>query len=390
MNTELYLTDSCNMRCAFCGSWNQHEVANALDIELVKDYLDSLIRNGYRYLSLSGGEPFLYSHLYEVIEYAHSKGLLINLTTNGLLIDEKYLSFVKSKNVMTRISLHTLNRDKFFKVTGVDLLERVTHSIELFKEMNGTFGIGVTVSDYNIDEIDAMAQYALSNNANYIRFTPVYRVYKGTEYNTNRESFYTLLKSIAEVTLKLFDELETKQGSIMFGEELLDIYTTKSCGAGSDAYVALNPDLKLIACPVLPHYFELPVEKYSSYESIAELKQKYSNLIGSITPDKLEGQCSTCIYRTTCRGGCISIKLEEGLALTAEQPICINRIVHNVLSNFGDKEKKKLIDYWNYWNKKNASNLNAERGCIRRLPIWEIHFQRKTNYRYDYKAQVEG
>ena len=77
MNTELYLTDNCNMQCSFCGSWNQKDVSNNLQLEDIKKYLTELHNRGYRYLSLSGGEPFLYENLYEVIEFANHKGFML-------------------------------------------------------------------------------------------------------------------------------------------------------------------------------------------------------------------------------------------------------------------------------------------------------------------------
>lgn len=380
MNTELYLTDSCNMQCSFCGSWNQNGVSNNLHIEKIKQYLTELYNKGYRYLSLSGGEPFLYENLYEVIEYANQKGFLINVTTNGLMIDKDYISFVKNKNVVTRISLHTLNPKTYKKLTGIDGIETIKQSVALLKENLGMYGLGMTVSEYNIDEVFDLATYAANNNAAYIRFTPVYRVYKGTEFNTNSETFFRLLSDITRIILDKYDNLEMKSSSNIFSEDVLNIYTTKPCGAGSEAYIALNPDLNLIACPVLPHYFELPTEKYYSYDNVVVLKQQYDNLLNSIDANQLKGKCASCLYKTSCKGGCLSTKLEGGLSLTDEQPICINRIVHNVLLRYSEDEKKRIINYWNYWNKKNSVGTVSDKGCIRRLPIWEIHYRKKFDY----------
>ena len=228
MNTELYLTDSCNMQCSFCGSWNQNGVSNNLHIEKIKQYLTELCNKGYRYLSLSGGEPFLYEDLYEVIEYANQKGFLINVTTNGLMIDKDYISFVKNKNVVTRISLHALNSKTYKKLTGIDGIETIKQSVALLKENLGMYGLGMTVSEYNIDEVFDLATYAANNNAAYIRFTPVYRVYKGTEFNTNSETFFRLLSDITRIILDKYDDLEMKSSSNIFSEDVLNIYILQS------------------------------------------------------------------------------------------------------------------------------------------------------------------
>lgn len=380
MNTELYLTDNCNLRCSFCGSWNQNGVSNSLNIEKIRRYLNELYNKGYRYLSLSGGEPFLYDSLYDVIEFANQKGFLVNVTTNGLMIDEHYVSFVKNKNVITRISLHTLNKEKYRKLTGIDGLERVKQSVALLKKNAGMYGLGMTVSEYNINEIFELADYTLDNNAAYIRFTPVYRVYRGRGFDAGSELFFKLLNGIARIVLEKYDDLEMKSSFNIFGEDILNIYTTKSCAAGSEAYVALNPDLKLVACPILPHYFELPTERYSSYNNIINLRKQYDSLLNSIDTNQLRGRCASCLYKTSCRGGCLSTKLEDGLSLTDEQPICINEIIHNVFRQYSEDEKKKIINYWNYWNQKNSVGTVSDKGCIRRLPIWEVHYRKKINY----------
>jgi radical SAM protein with 4Fe4S-binding SPASM domain len=365
------------MRCSFCGAWNQNGVSKKLQIERVYECLGELHENGYRYLSLSGGEPFLYDKLFDVIQYASHKGFFVNVTTNGLMINEEYIELIRNKNVITRISLHTLDAEKFRSLTGIDGLERIHRSVEYLKKSHAMFGIGMTVSNYNINEVNDLADYAYTNNASYIRYTPVYRVYKGTEFNTNKGTFTELLSMITRIVLDKYDRLEVKRNQTAFDEDMLNIFLTKPCGAGSEVYVALNPDLALIGCPVLPHYFEVPTETYLSYDDIKLLRKEYDGLLGSININGLEGKCATCLYRTSCRGGCLSTKLEGGLSLSAEQPICIYEIAREILERLSAEEKNKVLNYWNYWNLK-ISTGRKSKGCIRRLPIWEIHFRNKV------------
>lgn len=160
MNAEFFLTDSCNMQCSFCGAWNQNGICKKLHIATINEFLDELHENGYRYLSLSGGEPFLYDELFDVIRYAAQRGFLINVTTNGLTIDKEYTALIRNKNVITRVSLHTLDAEKYRKLTGIDGLERVKKSVELLKENNAMFGLGMTVSNHNIQEVNNLADYA--------------------------------------------------------------------------------------------------------------------------------------------------------------------------------------------------------------------------------------
>ncbi|WP_278246199.1 radical SAM/SPASM domain-containing protein [Clostridium polynesiense] len=380
---RFFLTNTCNMKCSFCGAWNQDNAGEFIDLEKVKEIILHASKKGYRYISFSGGEPLQYKYIYDVIEYANNLGFFINLTTNGLLIDDSFVKNIGNKNVNTRISFHSLNKDLFNGITGRESSDKVRESIQRLKKEKIVFSIGATIFEDNINEVQALAQFALEEGAEYIRFTPVYRVYKGRNFNIDSIFFERLLFHIVKFALGNKKSLQYKKRTALYLSNFINIITTKQCAAGSDYYIAVNPDLNIVSCPVLPHYSGSYTEKYSSFENIESLKGYYKNLLTKELVSNLKGQCRDCKYKHTCKGGCISTKLEEQLSLEEEQPICLMKIVNNVLDKLSPREMEDIISYWKYQYDKKVMFNDDSSGCIRRLPIWELHFNNK--YSYDYK-----
>ena len=79
-------TTTCNLDCKICMRRNLERPNTSLSLDNFKRILDS---GNFRYVGLHGwGEPLLNQQLFEMIEYAETKGVGTNLTTNGTLVRE--------------------------------------------------------------------------------------------------------------------------------------------------------------------------------------------------------------------------------------------------------------------------------------------------------------
>lgn len=54
-----------------------------------------MVEKGVEFLNIGGGEPMMYRDIYATLKYAISQGLMIEMTTNGTLINN--LSILKLK-----------------------------------------------------------------------------------------------------------------------------------------------------------------------------------------------------------------------------------------------------------------------------------------------------
>jgi hypothetical protein len=86
---HLDLINICNMRCIHCPQNNIQEhvpgyQANQLDFEVFKKIIDEVAEHGATLRITCDGEPFLYKHIVEAIEYIKSAGVKrATITTNG-------------------------------------------------------------------------------------------------------------------------------------------------------------------------------------------------------------------------------------------------------------------------------------------------------------------
>ncbi len=102
-------TRRCNLNCAICMRKNLENLDSFLSLENFKKILG--LKN-FRFVGLHGwGEPLLNPEIFQMIEYAESKGVHTNLTSNGILIGENIDKIFKSG--LREIAFGIYNRKLF-------------------------------------------------------------------------------------------------------------------------------------------------------------------------------------------------------------------------------------------------------------------------------------
>ena len=80
----LELTQRCPNRCIHCSSLSCPEAMTCLPLEIVKEVIDDAKELGAGTICISGGEPFLYQELLEVVDYIHGHGLQTYIYSSGV------------------------------------------------------------------------------------------------------------------------------------------------------------------------------------------------------------------------------------------------------------------------------------------------------------------
>jgi MoaA/NifB/PqqE/SkfB family radical SAM enzyme len=81
------LSHACTYKCQMCGVVNILQ-GHSLATEKVKEIIDTIASWSTKpVITITGGEPFLRQDIFEIISYAESKGVLIEMVSNGSLID---------------------------------------------------------------------------------------------------------------------------------------------------------------------------------------------------------------------------------------------------------------------------------------------------------------
>ena len=178
------LTDRCNFRCFYCLPHGEPPIApkeQMLSYEEIDYVCEIFVSLGIEKLRLTGGEPMLRRDIETIIRKLtrlKSSGLRdLALTTNGYYLPERAQSLKEAGLDRVTISLDSLKRDVFKRMTGVDVLDKVLAGIDAAKKA-GLEPIkinAVIVRDHNEDEVADFAAFAREYDVKmrFIEFMPL-------------------------------------------------------------------------------------------------------------------------------------------------------------------------------------------------------------------------
>lgn len=93
------ITYKCTSECPHCAVHHLRKGEKELTTNEIKSVINQAIGQGAFLLSLTGGEPMLREDLIEIVKYASSNFMLINLNTDGCLLTEKKIVELKENGL---------------------------------------------------------------------------------------------------------------------------------------------------------------------------------------------------------------------------------------------------------------------------------------------------
>ena len=169
-NLRVSLTDRCSLRCTYCmpndfAAWIPND--DLLTTNELLTVIEVAVEQGINEVRLTGGEPLLRPDIVEIVD--RIAGLAnaprLTLTTNGLKLKELAQPLAKAGLNRINISLDTLSRERFKKLTYRDRFDDVIEGLHAAKAA-GLFPIKVNtvlLQGLNDDEAPALLEWALKN-----------------------------------------------------------------------------------------------------------------------------------------------------------------------------------------------------------------------------------
>lgn len=178
---RIAVTDRCNFRCQYCMpsdgvEWLEHH--KILRYEELVRIISVFAALGIDKVRITGGEPLVRKGIQAFLhKVACIPGIReIGLTTNGSLLEEYALSLKQAGVGRINVSLDTLKRERFIRLTGQDKLDRVLAGLKKAQEVGLTpVKINMVVmKGFNSDEIADMANFAIRNHyqVRFIEYMP--------------------------------------------------------------------------------------------------------------------------------------------------------------------------------------------------------------------------
>lgn len=345
-------TNACNLRCKHCyQEAGPKPLPDELTTKEAFDVVDQLDDAGIVALSFSGGEPLVRKDFYDVVKYAHDKGIYISVATNGTLITKKTAEKMKQAGVeYAEISLDgaiAATHDNFRGIPGS--FDRTLKGIKNCKEAGIYTCIATTLVKDNLKEIPRIVELSKKLQIDrfmLFNFIPTGRgkeIYEKDVSPEEREKvlIYLYEELLNEVnneggiecftTAPQFARVATqysveKEKIIPVGHQggLPDKVSSLAefiggCGAGR-LYCAVQPNGDVTPCVFLPiKVGNLREENFSEIWFKSKVFEELRHR------DWLKGRCHDCEYRNIC-GGCRARAYGYYNNYMAPDPGCIREL----------------------------------------------------------------
>ena len=155
-------TIRCNLSCAHCRRIEEDEAVDTdLTTAQAMQLIDQLAQVGQAQdfmpiLVFSGGEPLCRNDIFELIDYAVTKGVKPALATNGTLIDKAIAARVKAAGVeRVSVSLDGATGEIHNKLRMLEgSFEAAVNGIKYLRQFDVPFQINMTITRYNAHQLD--------------------------------------------------------------------------------------------------------------------------------------------------------------------------------------------------------------------------------------------
>ncbi|MDI6840989.1 MAG: radical SAM protein [bacterium] len=166
------VTTHCNFRCKHC-------CITDFNLELpftkIEGVLDEFISLKGIFLQLTGGEVLLHPDFFKIVAKARRLGLCITICSNGSLITNSIVSELKGLGVFYySLGIYGASAATYEAVTGVSSgYERAIRAIRTILENNCYVGVGVLLTNDNIQELDKMVRVLSQFPLKSLKFNPL-------------------------------------------------------------------------------------------------------------------------------------------------------------------------------------------------------------------------
>lgn len=255
----IYLTTECNFQCTYC--YEEYTKCLILDKEMLKDILDFIIdlesnKDSDAFaVNFMGGEPLLKKELiYQAVNYIKEKckkKVLYYITTNGSLLNEEMISWMKENDFFVRISIdgnketHKKNR---LQKDGNSAYATIMQNLKFIKKSGLKYTIRMTVANNTLDQIYDNVIYFQTLGFDKLSIVLDINMQFG---KTEEDIFRKQMKKIASYYLNTVDDNPNLSIDLINGK-MFGLLTESDkgftmCGAGLTSF-CIMPDGNIYPC----------------------------------------------------------------------------------------------------------------------------------------------
>jgi cyclic pyranopterin phosphate synthase len=164
---RIQVNTTCNFSCFFCHMEGTPVNSSEMKPEEIERVVEIARGLGINKIKFTGGEPLMRSDIIDIVSRTrkHVSGD-ISMTTNGTLLRKKAAGLRAAGLDRINISMHSIDREGFRFITGVDAIDKVRDGIKAAKESGmGPIKVNfVVLKGVNVHLIPRMIDFASEND----------------------------------------------------------------------------------------------------------------------------------------------------------------------------------------------------------------------------------
>lgn len=330
------ITRSCNLSCAHCRAAAHHEpYPGELTLQECKALIDDIASITDPILILTGGEPLMRADIWDIVDYAQSKGLRPVIGSNGTLIDEECARRIAEHGI-PRVSISldfpaAEKQDAFRGKSGA--FEEALEGMRNLRAQGVGVQVNTTITKMNADQIEEIHELARREGAE--AFHPFLLVPTGRgedlvdvelspreyeevltwAYHCQKTSPMHFKPTDAPQYYRIIRQLSAAEGREVTRETYGMEALTRGCLGGiTFAFISHVGDVQPCG------YFDMQLGNVRDvpFSRIWEESPVFADLRNY---DRLKGKCGLCEYKGVC-GGCRARALAATGDYLAEEPYC--------------------------------------------------------------------
>ena len=319
------ITSFCNRNCPYCYN-DSTQTGQSLSKETIFRVFEECYKFGITSVSISGGEPFAHSDIYEIISKLDELNMKAVIITNlSLLPIENAVNIIQRGHVL-QVTLDHPNKEINDITRGKGSYDLVIRLMDRLKQQNLIHNIilryNVSKNNYSqIDNIVALAEYY---GVRMLDIALLFKSGRGCsyeyvfDYNKDIQVIASLMKELKEIegkhreTLKCsYTKLNDQLGCVLFGYDELSI----------GPKIEPNGDVHL--CQLFSGEENVlgNIEDLSLQDILSSRKAR--QVVDKVRQRKcVQNDCSVCGFTDICMCGCPAVSYNQTGSLFEKNDQC--------------------------------------------------------------------
>jgi mycofactocin radical SAM maturase len=320
VNVTWEVTYTCNLRCIHCLSDSGPKKKGELSTEECFQVIDALAAMKVFQLNIGGGEPFLRNDFLELMDYAHQRGIVTCISTNGTLIDKTVARRLDNKLVYIQVSLDGATSASNDAIRDRGSFDKALQALEFLRQRDIEVSINTVLTRRSFPELDQLKELAALFGAKLriSRFRPSGRgKHSWADLNLDREQLVAFSQWLAE-------NLAVSTGDSFFSVATQERRSLglNMCGA-CKLTCCLSPMGEIYPCAFLQEAEflagKLPQDSFDDVWQNSPVFHSFRQL-------EIKS-CENCYRFDLCHGGCPAIAYHTQRKLGLPDPGCLANCV---------------------------------------------------------------